>query len=181
MKSKERVILLKGVDRIRRGQYTEALEQFDRVLELDVESFDAWNNKGVAYFKMGEGDKAIECYERSLEINPDNLDPLRNIAFVLGSQSRFQEAIDIYDEILARGGDVGDMEAKATNLVGLDRFEEALEILVTAARIKPSPHLDDLIEMLMGVLAGRRSEEQEEVVEQERPEDRDESDISSKR
>ncbi|MFX1478503.1 MAG: tetratricopeptide repeat protein [Promethearchaeota archaeon] len=52
-------------------KFKDAIEQFDKALEIDPECIDAWVNKGAAYAMLEKYDKAIECYDKSLEIDMD--------------------------------------------------------------------------------------------------------------
>jgi tetratricopeptide (TPR) repeat protein len=155
MKSKERVIVFKGIDLVKRGQFQEALEMFDRVLEMNQDLAEAWNNRGVALFRLGQVQEALECYERAMAIEPGNLDALRNKAFVFRGQEKFPEALALYDLIIQAGGDVKDLEAKATVLVGLGRIDEALNILIDAAKIEPSVQIEEEIDLLMKIIENR--------------------------
>jgi tetratricopeptide (TPR) repeat protein len=153
MKTKERVLLHKGIDSVRRGRYAEAIEFYDRVLASSPESTETWNNKGVALYKLGRVEEALECYDRSLSIEPQNLDALRNKGFVFCSLERLEEALECYDRVLEAGGDAEDLEARATVLVGMGRLQEALSCLMEAVKRKPLERFEEEIEILHSMLA----------------------------
>ncbi|HJD59285.1 MAG TPA: tetratricopeptide repeat protein [Rickettsia endosymbiont of Omalisus fontisbellaquei] len=61
-----------------RNDYEEAIELFDKVIELDPNHFEAYYNKGYALEGLGytSGDinkflEAIKAYDRAIEIKPD--------------------------------------------------------------------------------------------------------------
>jgi tetratricopeptide (TPR) repeat protein len=163
MNSKEKVLINKGIDCVRRGKFENALTYYDRAIEINPENVLAWNDKGVALFKLERDDEALEAYARALQIEPTNLDAIRNTGFVLRAQGKFEEAIKWYDRAIASGGDVGDMEGKATALVGLGRLEEALDLLLEAASIKPNQRLESEIEALSRALQLKPEPEDEEM------------------
>jgi tetratricopeptide (TPR) repeat protein len=118
MKTKEKVLIYKGMDKVKQGLYAEAAEIFDQVLSANPENTFAWNNRGVALFKADRPEEAIQSYDRSLEIDPENLDALRNKGFVLRSTGRLEEALECYAMVIKAGGNAKDMESLATVLVG---------------------------------------------------------------
>jgi Lipoprotein NlpI, contains TPR repeats len=152
MKSKEKILVHKGIDRVKREQFDDALEFFDRVLEMNPENADALNNKGVALYHMNRPTEALKCYDQALSADPENLEALRNKGFVLRSMQRFEEALEAYDLLIAVGPGAADLRNKAVILVGMGRPEEALGILMEAAMIEPSTQIEREIEMLRKML-----------------------------
>lgn len=152
MNTKEKVLIHKGMDKVRQGLYEEAVEIYDRVLSINPESAYAWNNRGVALFKAGRPEDALNSYNQSLKIEPENLDALRNKGFVLRSMGLLQEAFEIYEQVIQAGGDDGDMESLATVLVGMGMLHEALDCLNQAMSIKPSERIEQEIIALMSMI-----------------------------
>jgi tetratricopeptide (TPR) repeat protein len=56
------------------GKYEDALEIFEKALDLDPNNHEIWNQKGVALRSMGRYDEAVECFNKSLELVPKDLD-----------------------------------------------------------------------------------------------------------
>nr|2AVP_A Chain A, synthetic consensus TPR protein [Methanothrix harundinacea 6Ac] len=54
----------------KQGDYDEAIEYYQKALELDPRSAEAWYNLGNAYYKQGDYDEAIEYYQKALELDP---------------------------------------------------------------------------------------------------------------
>ena len=59
MNTKEKVLIHRGMDRVKRKEFEEALEIFERVLAADPEIPEAWNNRGVALYGLGRIDEAL--------------------------------------------------------------------------------------------------------------------------
>jgi tetratricopeptide (TPR) repeat protein len=135
MNSKEKVLIHKGMDLVKRMQYENALEVFDRLLEQNSEIPEAWNNRGVALFGMGRAADALESYDRALALDASNLEALRNRGFVLRSTGRLEEALQCYGVVLSLGGDAFDHESAAAVLVGMGQLEEARDELMRAIEI----------------------------------------------
>ena len=52
-------------------EYKEAIEDFDKVIELDPKFPDAYYNKAVAINHLGIYDEAVEFYDKAIELNPN--------------------------------------------------------------------------------------------------------------
>lgn len=161
MKSKEKVLVNKGIDQVKRERFEEALEFFDRVLEMNPENADALNNRGVAVYHLGRVEEAMECYSRALDADPENLEVMRNMGFILRKTGLLDDALECYDRILAKEEDPSDLRSKAAVLVGLGRIEEAIECLMVSADIGPSPQVEQEISMLRMMLVGSAEKEQQ--------------------
>jgi tetratricopeptide (TPR) repeat protein len=155
MNVKEKVLIHKGMDKVRQGLYDEAIEIYDRVLVMNPENTHAWNNRGVALFSADRSEEALECYDRSIEIDPENLDALRNRGYVLRSMGRMKEALQAYEQVMGAGGDENDLESMATLLVGTGMFAEALDCLNQAMSINPTERIEKEIIALMSTIEQR--------------------------
>jgi tetratricopeptide (TPR) repeat protein len=155
MDNKEKVLLHKGIDRVKQKKYEVALEIFERVLATNQEIPEVWNNRGVALYGLGNFEEAMQSYDRCLAIDPENLDALRNKGFLLRNQKKLEEALVVYDCVLQKGGDAFDMESTAAVLTALGRLEEALSCLFLAREAMPLKRLEDEIEMVKGLMEQR--------------------------
>lgn len=156
MNSKEKILLNKGMDRVKRGRPEEALGYFDKILEANQENSDAWNNKGVALFYLGRGQEALEAYDRALALNPQDLEALRNKGFVLRALGKLEEALGVYQSLTTSGSDPLDLEAQATILVGMGRLEEALEAMMKAVSISRNERFEGEIGAIKAALEEKK-------------------------
>ena len=159
MKTKEKVLISKGIDKVKLEKFLEAIQLFDRVLEINPESVDAWNNRGVALYRLGKTEEALDCYDRALKIDPGFLEAWRNKGFVLRSLERFESALECYDRVIAAEEDPSDLRYRASVLVGLGRLEEAMECLMEAASIEPSRVIEEEITFLRMMINGSEKNE----------------------
>jgi tetratricopeptide (TPR) repeat protein len=158
MNTKEKVMLHKGMDKVKRMEFVEALEVFDRLLQVNSQIPEAWNNKGVALFRLGRPEEALECYGKTIVIDPDNLDALRNTGFVLRCQGKMEEALQAYDTVLQKGGDAIDFEATAGVLISLGKLEEAMNCLFLAKDMMPLDRFEEEIGILKGMILEKNTE-----------------------
>jgi len=61
----------KGVEAFGKGNYTDALANFGRSLEINPNFFEAHTNMGVVFMTIGDFDKAIFHLKRALKLNPN--------------------------------------------------------------------------------------------------------------
>ncbi len=62
--------LNRGIVYQRKGQYDQAISDYNKALEINPRFAKAYNNRGLAYKKKGKYDQAISDYNKALEINP---------------------------------------------------------------------------------------------------------------
>lgn len=89
-----------GAFQMDKGEYDNALELFDKAIELDDRATLAYANKGTLYSRKEEYDQALFFYNKALEIQPTNKEILSNKASVLESLGRSNELIATYKLIL---------------------------------------------------------------------------------
>jgi tetratricopeptide (TPR) repeat protein len=155
MNSKEKVLIHRGMDKVKLKDFPGALEIFERVLAANPDIPEAWNNKGVALYGLGRIEEAGDSYDRCLSLDPENLDAMRNKGFLLRNQRKLEEALQVYDSVLQKGGDAYDMESTAAVLTALGRLEEALNCLYLAREAMPLDRLEDEIGMIQEMISNR--------------------------
>lgn len=77
----------KGIAHFASGRDQEALQCYDKALEIDPNDTIAWTKKGNALFVLGFHQEALQCYDRVLKIDPKNAearDEKESALYVLG-------------------------------------------------------------------------------------------------
>ncbi len=77
-------------------RFNEALESYNRSLEITPASAYVWNNKGAAMAALGWNQAALECYDMSLAIDPEYEEAWGNKGLVLKAIGRKEEAKDAF-------------------------------------------------------------------------------------
>ena len=85
----------------RQGAYAQAIEAFQKAVEIKPDNHEAWNNMGVAYEKQSDYTKAIEAYQKAVEIKPDLHEAWTNMGLVYEKQGNYSKAIEAYQKALA--------------------------------------------------------------------------------
>jgi len=66
----------------REGRYREAIERYERIIDMGVHNSKVYYNLGNAYFRLGKIGRAILAYERARKLSPRDEDILANLKFV---------------------------------------------------------------------------------------------------
>jgi tetratricopeptide (TPR) repeat protein len=117
-----------GYDFLRRGQFSEAIEQFEQALKIYPGDAKVHDNLGAALQQTGRFSEAIEQYEQALKMNPRDAMVYYNLGTVLARIGRFSEAIEQFEQALK----INPADAKVHHNLGVvlqqtGRFSEAIE------------------------------------------------------
>jgi serine/threonine protein kinase/tetratricopeptide (TPR) repeat protein len=82
------------------GKYEEALEEYNKALELDPNYGEIHNELGYLYAELRNFEKSIEHFKKYLSLNPGDANPLDSIAEAYFLMGRLDEAISKYKEAL---------------------------------------------------------------------------------
>jgi tetratricopeptide (TPR) repeat protein len=74
------------------GQLDEAISCSEKVVMIEPENIDAWNNRGVCLRKQGKFEDALASYSRAVAIDKNNVAVLSNRGNCLYSLGRYREA-----------------------------------------------------------------------------------------
>jgi DNA-binding beta-propeller fold protein YncE/tetratricopeptide (TPR) repeat protein len=83
------------------GMYTEALEQFQKLLALDKDNAMALNNIGNIYFLQERLDEARQAYEASLKVDPGDTGIMMNLCRIRMREGKKDEARNLFREAVA--------------------------------------------------------------------------------
>lgn len=114
--------------------FQDAIEAYQKALELNPNSGKYWTNLGVAYRLTAQYDKAESCYKKALELDPDYPELYTSLgAFHLTHTMKFSEAIVYLEKAIKL--DPGQAIAYANMAIAqasIGNFEEADRFLVKA-------------------------------------------------
>jgi CHAT domain-containing protein/tetratricopeptide (TPR) repeat protein len=90
----------KGEELYNQNRLPEALQCFDRALELDPVNKIAWMDKGNILDVIGQPQAAIRCYDAALEIDPSYDEAWYNKGYTLQNLGFHRDALECYDRVL---------------------------------------------------------------------------------
>lgn len=132
--------ILKGIDQTSKGRHKEAIQAFQKAIELDPASENAYLYLGNTHYEQGSLDLALSAFREVLNINPANSTALFYYGLALIQQKKYAESIPYFE----KAGTL-DSEFKQLSLfyIGeaqteLGNPEEASEAWGRAIKINPT-------------------------------------------
>jgi tetratricopeptide (TPR) repeat protein len=89
-----------GLILLQNGQLDEAVEHFQKALEINPEYSEAYSNLGLAFYRKGRLDDAITNYQQALEITPKSFVTHGDLGNALFQEGRVADAVVQYREAL---------------------------------------------------------------------------------
>ena len=122
----------------RQGKFEEAIQHFNRALEINPGYAKAHNNLGTALASQGKIDEAIKHFGYALLINPDYAAAHSNIGVALAGRNELEKAIFHFKTALRLKPDYAKVHSNlGAALARQGKLLEAVEHFHTALRIKP--------------------------------------------
>ncbi|MCD4816210.1 MAG: tetratricopeptide repeat protein, partial [Methanosarcinales archaeon] len=116
-----------GTSYLHVNNFNESIETYNKVIKINPQYAEAWNNKGVALGNLGRFEEALIAYDKAIEINPQHAGAWYNKGTVLGNLGRFEEASIAFDKAIEINPQYAEAwYNKGIVLCNLGRFEEAL-------------------------------------------------------
>ena len=113
--------------------YSEAINEYEKIIKIDPNDPAAYNNLGAIYFKINNLLKAEEMYKKAIDKKLNLKDSYNNLIFILYKDNKFQEGIKIGEKAILTG-----MESShLLNSMGLiytavGKYDDAISVLKKA-------------------------------------------------
>lgn len=127
-----------GEDLANGNRPEEALEYFDKAIQILPNNDFAWGDKGLILDKLGRSDEALESFSRAIEIDSTNPITWHNKGLTLIKLKRLEEAIECFDRAI----EYNEKYAKAwynkgRALAMLNKADEGQKAFDTARKLDP--------------------------------------------
>src|SRR3989454_191421 len=140
-----------GVARAGERKLAEAVEHYQRALQIRPEHAGAHYNLGNALARLGKLTEAIEHYQQALHIKPDSAEAHTNWGLALADQGQYAEAIEHYRQALQIKPDAVEVHTNWGNvLTQQGKLAEAVEHYQRSLQLDPSSPLNALRGVGMG-------------------------------
>ena len=108
-------------------RYGEALNVFDKAVQLGPDDAELWRCRGDILVQMERFDQALLSFQHVLKLNPRHQDALYKSGALLNQFGRYAEAIVLLDRSKEVGPDhAPTLRSRAQTLYNLKRFEDSL-------------------------------------------------------
>jgi tetratricopeptide (TPR) repeat protein len=132
------VLRLIGVVHALRGEYSEALDFFEKVIALSPRLSSAYSNKGNVLKELGRYEESIICYDKAIALQSDNHEAYSNKGNVLQEQKKYEEALINYNKSLALKSTAYETYVnKGIALKELKRIDESMDCYKKALELNP--------------------------------------------
>ncbi len=89
-----------GIQLLIEDKPTQALEKFNKVIELKPEFAEAWNRRGDAYQQMGDEQRALADYEHVIRLNPYHFGTLESFGQIWLERGNYRKAAEYFRRAL---------------------------------------------------------------------------------
>jgi tetratricopeptide (TPR) repeat protein len=124
------------------GRLDEAIDSYDKFIEIKPNDHEAWNNRGISLFNLGRLDEAITSFDMAIRFKPDDDEAWNNRGIALGNLGRLNDAIASFDKsIQFKPDDDGVWNNRGVALDALGRLDEAIASYDKAIQFSPDKHV----------------------------------------
>jgi protein O-mannosyl-transferase len=129
----------RGYFHFNQANYSEAINDFNRSIELDPDDAHAYNLRGMVYMNNNRNDEAIDDFNKAIDLAPGNADAYVNRGWVFMNEGRKDEAINDYNTAIEIDPDY---EVAYNNrgiyFINEKRNEQAIQDFDKAIELNPS-------------------------------------------
>jgi tetratricopeptide (TPR) repeat protein len=90
----------RGTAYIHKGEYDNAIEDYNKAIELKPDFAEAYNNRGNTYSDKGEYDNAIEDYNKAIKLKPDFAVAYNNRGNAYYYKGEYDNAIEDFNKAI---------------------------------------------------------------------------------
>ncbi|MEG4055187.1 MULTISPECIES: tetratricopeptide repeat protein [unclassified Microcoleus] len=109
-------------------RYKDALDCYQKALELDQGNASFFVGQGVALGNLERYEEALESFEKATDLDPESVEAWRKRGVVLGNLERYEEALESLEKAIDLDPEYVDAWVNRGGLLhNLERYEEALE------------------------------------------------------
>ena len=120
------------------GQFEEAVQAFDRAIQLNPDNAEAHSNRGVALQRQGRLEEAVQSIDRAIQLNPDYAEAYSNRGVALQELGQLNEAVVCYERAIQLKPDYANTHCnRGAALKELGQLKQAVEGYDRAIQLKP--------------------------------------------
>ena len=119
-------------------KYEKALDDYNKIIDIEPNFSDAHNNKGIVLQELQKLDEAIISFDRAIKINPNHFFAYNNKGIALKNLQHFEEAILNFDKaIKINPGFVDAYNSRGNVYKNLKLYDKALSDYEKIFKLKP--------------------------------------------
>jgi tetratricopeptide (TPR) repeat protein len=90
----------RGGDLVGQDKYDEAVQAYDKAIDINPQYAEAWAGKGAALYDQHKYDEAIQAFDKAIDIDPQYIIAWLLKGISLADQGKYNEAVQAYDKAI---------------------------------------------------------------------------------
>jgi Flp pilus assembly protein TadD len=128
-----------GTALLNAGRHGEAVNVFDKAVQLKPDDAGLWSDLGDALIAAGRACDAVLCFKRTFQLDPQRANAAFKAGALLREMGQLDEALALFDASNRLQPDhAPTLQLRALTLDGLGRHEEALQDNLRADQLEPN-------------------------------------------
>ena len=119
-------------------KYSEAIDAFNRVIEIEPDFDRAYYGIGLAYWGQDAYQQAIATFKKATQINPNSYFYWRYLGYSHGELKQYEEAFAAYEKAIALGQDFVLYTEYGTFLTQAQQYDRAITSYDEALNLNPN-------------------------------------------
>ena len=120
-------------------KYEEAIQNFNKAIELSPNNPSYINNRGSAYGNLEKYEEAIQDFNKAIELNPNNPSYFSNRGSAYGNLEKYEEAIQDFNKAIELNPNNPSYFYNRGNAYGnSEKYEEAIQNFNKAIELSPN-------------------------------------------
>ena len=161
-------LLTEGMDLLNQYKRKEAIELFNKAINLEPTQPFAYNNRGLAYYGEGKIDQAIADYNKSIKLDPNYILPILNKGNAFSRKKRYKDALVCFKLTLEK--DDGKLKFVtriniAKTLMYMGKYDEAIMEINSAQKEEPYSPYTFLANGTRGMILYHKNDYKKAIIE----------------
>ena len=93
-------IMREGIEAMQSGRFGEAIEDFDRIVEMAPDFAEGWNKRATAYYLNDELSESVHDIQRTLELEPRHFGAISGMGLIFLKRGDPLGALDAFEAVL---------------------------------------------------------------------------------
>jgi lipoprotein NlpI len=90
----------KGIQFLSEGRQRDAIKTFEKAIQLNPRSAEAYHGRGMAYNETGQNERALKDYDAALALNPQYTEAYFNRGNAYSDLGKYEQALKDYNEAI---------------------------------------------------------------------------------
>jgi tetratricopeptide (TPR) repeat protein len=126
-----------GNSLIRQNKNYDALQAFEKAIQLDPNYTNAWDGKGWSMYRQNNYEEALEAFEKAIQLDPNYTNAWDGKGWSLYKLGKYEEALQPFERaIQLYSNHTGSWDGKGWTLYRLNKYDEAIQAFEKAIEIE---------------------------------------------